>query len=398
MTDATLATRSGVQSLPSRWSAGTWASVISMSAATFALVSAEFLPAGLLTPMAADLGISEGTAGQVVTATATVGAVAALFANVVIGRLNRKLVLVGLSALAVVSNLLAAFATDFWVLLLGRAGLGVALSGFWSLSAAVVARLVGVQALGRGMSIIFVGVTLATIAAPALGALISDWIGWRAAMTATAVAAALALLLQLVSLPSLPADKGNSLFELLRLTGRRGVQLGMLAILLLVTGHMSAFVYVRPFLEQVTLMSASSVALALLAFGVASFVGNIIGGRMADANVRAALIGTGLLLGGAVMAMTVWGGATVPALFLVGVWGFAFGATPIVLQTNASRAALDALEACGSLIVVCFQVAIGLGAAIGGQIVDASGVSHALTFGAVMAFLAAGIGLVARRR
>jgi DHA1 family purine ribonucleoside efflux pump-like MFS transporter len=66
-----------------------------MSAATFALVSAEFLPAGLLTPMAADLGISEGTAGQVVTVTATVGAVEAFFANVVIGWLNRKLVLGG---------------------------------------------------------------------------------------------------------------------------------------------------------------------------------------------------------------------------------------------------------------------------------------------------------------
>jgi DHA1 family purine ribonucleoside efflux pump-like MFS transporter len=398
MTDAILDTHPGIQVFPDRWSVGTWASIVSMSAATFALVSAEFLPAGLLTPMAADLGISEGTAGQVVTATAAVGAVAALFANVVIGRLNRKLVLVGLSALAVISNLLAAFATEFWVLLLGRAGLGIALSGFWSLSAAVVARLVGVQALGRGMAIIFVGVSLATIAAPALGALISDWIGWRAAMAATAAAAALALLLQLISLPSLPAEKGNSLVELFRLTGRRGVQLGMLAILLLITGHMAAFVYVRPFLEQVTVMSTSSVALALLTFGLASVLGNIAGGKMADANVRAALISVGLVLGGAILALTFWGGATVPALCLVGAWGFAFGATPIVLQTNASRAALDALEACGSLIVVCFQLAIGLGAAIGGQIVDVSGVSYSLTFGAVLAFLAAGVGLVSRRR
>lgn len=398
MTDTTLVTDYGAQSLPAPWSAETWASIISMSAATFALVSAEFLPAGLLTPMAADLGISEGTAGQVVTVTATVGAVAALFANVAIGRLNRKLVLLGLSALAVISNLVAAFAIDFWMLLLGRAGLGIALSGFWSLSAAVVARLVGVQALGRGMAIIFVGVSLATIAAPALGALISDWIGWRAAMAATSAAAAVALLFQLVSLPSLPADKNNSLTELLRLTGRRGVQLGMLAILLLITGHMSAFVYVRPFLEQVTLMSTSSVALALLAFGLASVVGNVIGGRMADVNVRAALIGTSLLLGGAVIALTIWGGATAPALFLVGVWGFAFGATPIVLQTNASQAALDALEACGSLMVVCFQLAIGLGAAVGGQIVDGSGVSYTLTFGAVLAFLAVGVALISRRR
>lgn len=113
MTETTLVTDYGAQSLPTRWSAGTWASIISMSAATFALVSAESLLAGVLTPMAADLGISECTAGQVVTVTATVGAVAANFANVAIGPLNRKLVLLGLSALAVTSNLVAAFTTDF---------------------------------------------------------------------------------------------------------------------------------------------------------------------------------------------------------------------------------------------------------------------------------------------
>ena len=63
MTDATF--DAGVSGVPARWSASTWMSVVSMAAATFALVSAEFLPAGLLTPMAADLGISEGTAGSI---------------------------------------------------------------------------------------------------------------------------------------------------------------------------------------------------------------------------------------------------------------------------------------------------------------------------------------------
>ena len=137
---------------PSAWNTATWFAVVSMAATSFALVSAEFLPAGLLTPMARDLGISEGTAGQVVTATASVGAVAALLSNVLIGRLNRKTVLVSLSALAIGSNVLASLATDFWLLLVGRAGLGIALSGFWALSVAVVARLVGANATGRGMS------------------------------------------------------------------------------------------------------------------------------------------------------------------------------------------------------------------------------------------------------
>jgi len=164
------------------WSAATWIAILSMAATSFALVSAEFLPAGLLTPMARDLGISEGTAGQVVTATASVGAVAALLSNVLIGRVNRKTVLVALSALAIGSNILAALATDFWLLLLGRAGLGVAHSAFWASSVAVVARLVGSNATGRGMAVVTLGVSLATIAAPSLGALISDWLGWRTAM------------------------------------------------------------------------------------------------------------------------------------------------------------------------------------------------------------------------
>ncbi|MDA5641598.1 MFS transporter, partial [Agrobacterium sp. ST15.13.013] len=142
-------------------------------------------------------------------------------------------VLVGLSALAIGSNILASVAADFWLLLLGRAGLGIALSGFWALSVAVVARLVGANSTGRGMAIVTLGVSLATIAAPSMGALISDWVGWRVAMSMTAGLAIIAMLLQIFSLPSLPASTSNSLSDVFRLTRRRSVQLGMLAILLL---------------------------------------------------------------------------------------------------------------------------------------------------------------------
>jgi DHA1 family purine ribonucleoside efflux pump-like MFS transporter len=386
MTDTSLPLGGAVPA-EDRWSMSTKLAVLSMAAATFALVSAEFLPAGLLTPMAADLGISEGAAGQVVTATASVGAVAALFANSAIGKLDRKAVLVGLSALAIVANLVAATATDFWVLLLGRAGLGIALAAFWSLSASVVARLVGVNSLGRGMSIIFVGVSLATIAAPSIGAVVSDWFGWRTAMAATAGAAAIAMLVQLLTLPSLPAGEGTSLGAVFRLLGRRGIQLGMLAVLLLVTGHFAGFVYVRAFLEQVTQLPTNAVAGALLGYGVASVIGNVAGGRLADANVHVALIITGVSLTVATLALILWGAQSSAAFAFVALWGFAFGTAPIVLQTNLSRAALDALEASGSLMVVCFQVAIAVGAVVGGSIVDGYSVIGTLAFAAIMAAL-----------
>ena len=370
---------------PAAWSSATWFAVLSMAATSFALVSAEFMPAGMLTPMARDLGVSEGMAGQVVTATASVGAVTAILSNVLIGRLNRKTVLVALSALAVGSNILAATATDFWLLLLGRAGLGIALSAFWALSVAVVARLVGANATGRGMAIVTLGVSLATIAAPSMGALISDWLGWRTAMAMTAGLAALAMLLQWLSLPTLPATTSNSLADVFRLTRRRGIQIGMLAILLLMTGHFAGSVYVRPFLEQVTLLATGPIALALLGFGIAAVIGNIAGGRLADANIRIALAVTAALMAFAALALVLWGVHIGVAFGFAALWGFAFGMAPVVLPTNLSRAAPDALEAAGSLMVTSFQVAITIGAVVGGYIVDTYGATGPLTLTAILA-------------
>jgi DHA1 family purine ribonucleoside efflux pump-like MFS transporter len=370
---------------PAAWNVATWFAVLSMAATSFALVSAEFLPAGLLTPMARDLGISEGTAGQVVTATAAIGAVTALLSNVLIGRMNRKTVLVGLSALAIGANILAALATDFWLLLLGRAGLGIALSGFWALSVAVVARLVGANATGRGMAIVTLGVSLATIAAPSVGALISDWLGWRSAMAMTAGLAALAMLLQVLSLPTLPASTGNSLADVFRLTWRRGFQLGMLAILLLMTGHFAGSVYVRPFLEKVTLLETGPIAMALLGFGIAAVMGNIAGGRVADVNIRMALAMTAALMAFAALALVLWGVHIGAAFGFVTLWGFAFGMAPVVLPTNLSRGAPDALEAAGSLMVVSFQVAISIGAVFGGYVVDHYGAVGPLTLTSALA-------------
>ncbi|MVA32172.1 MFS transporter, partial [Agrobacterium vitis] len=285
----------------------------------------------------------------------------------------------------------------FWLLMLGRAGLGIALSGFWALSVAVVSRLVGTNATGRGMAIVTLGVSLATIAAPSIGALISDWLGWRSAMSMTAGLAALAMLLQIICLPTLPSSTSNSLSDVFRLTRRRGVQLGMLAILLLMTGHFAGSVYVRPFLEQVTLLETGPIALALLGFGVASVIGNVAGGRMADASIHMALAVTAVLMASAALALVLWGSYVGVAFSLVTLWGFAFGMAPVVLPTNLSRSAPDALEAAGSLMVVSFQVAITIGAVVGGYVVDHYGAAGPLTLTAALAALTVALALTQPR-
>jgi predicted MFS family arabinose efflux permease len=133
------------------------------------LIVAEFLPAGLLTPMARTFGITEGAAGQAVTATSVVAVLASLGIAYATQRHDRRRVLLGLSALLVLANGMVALAPSYAVLLVGRLVLGVALGGFWSMTTAVAARLVPPDQLGRALSIIFGASSFAAVlAAPSV--------------------------------------------------------------------------------------------------------------------------------------------------------------------------------------------------------------------------------------
>ncbi|CAN2536127.1 Purine+ribonucleoside+efflux+pump+NepI [Methylocapsa aurea] len=110
-----------------------WAAIGSMTLGVFALVAAEFLPASLLTPMAADLRVTEGAAGQAVTATALVALISAVLVAAVTRRIDRRYLLIGFSALLIASNLLVAAAPSLPLLIAGRVLLGVGLGGFWAM-------------------------------------------------------------------------------------------------------------------------------------------------------------------------------------------------------------------------------------------------------------------------
>ena len=154
-----------------------WGAVIAMTLGVFGLVGAEFLPASLLTPMAVDLRISEGMAGQAVTATAAVALVTSLLITVVTRKLDRRLVLIGLSVLLIFSNLLVAMSSNLAMLLVGRVLLGMALGGFWTLSAATMMRLVPEAVVPKALSVMFLGVSAATVFAAVLFALVFG-AGW----------------------------------------------------------------------------------------------------------------------------------------------------------------------------------------------------------------------------
>ncbi len=366
-----------------------WGAVMAMTLGVFGLVGAEFLPASLLTPMADDLGISEGMAGQAVTATAAVALVTSLLITVVTRKLDRRLVLLGLSVLLIFSNILVAMSSNLAMLLVGRVLLGMALGGFWTLSAATMMRLVPEAVVPKALSVMFLGVSAATVFAAPVGSYVGDIVGWRNVFLGAAVLGALALVVQLATLPSLP-PRGHSRFgTLVEVLARPGVGFAMFAILLVFTGHFAFFTYIRPFLETVTGVGVEGVAAVLLGFGIATFFGNYLGAVLLERSMRLTLTIMPVVMGALAISLSVFGGNLIGDAAMVALWGLAFGAVPVAWSTWITRAVPDEAESAGGLFVAAINFAIATGAAAGGALFDANGVSSVFVASGVVLFLAA---------
>lgn len=368
-----------------------WAAVVSLSLGVFGLVTAEFLPVSLLTPLAGDLGISVGAAGQAVTATAVVGAIVAPTMAIMTRGVDRRYVMWAFSLALLLSNLIAAFATNFAMLLTARIILGVALGGFWSMAAAMAMRLVPMRLMPRAMSIILTGVSFATVSAAPIGAYIGDVWGWRTAFFSAAGVGLLALVAQLATLPSLPPIGSPSIATLLALLKRPSLRLALFTVLLAVSGHFAGFTYIRPLLEEVPMLSVASISLVLLGFGIGGFFGNFAGAFLLERSLRVEVALGAFAIGLMAVLLILFGATPWLAAVAVTIWGFAFSMLPVGLSTWMVRAAPDEAEGAGGLLVATFQIAIASGALLGGVFVDGFGALGATTYAAIAALLGAAL-------
>ena len=356
-----------------------WGAVVSMMFGVFGLVTAEFLPASLLTPIARDLGVTEGLAGQAVTATAGVALVTSLLVATATRGIDRRLLLLAFSALLIASNLLVAIAPSLPLLVLGRVLLGVALGGFWTMSAATTMRLVPAAQVPRALSIIFSGVSAATIFAAPFGSYVGDVAGWRAVFLMAAGLGAIALAVQLATLPSMESHRHTRLRTLVDVLTRPRIGLGMIAVTLVFAGHFALFTYIRPFLETVTGVGVGGMSAILLGFGVANFFGTLLGGFMLERDMRLTLMAMPLAMGVLGLVLAALGSAPLADAIMIALWGVAFGAVPVAWSTWITRTVPDEAESAGGLFVAAIQLAIATGAAAGGLLFDASGARGVFT-------------------
>lgn len=380
-----------------RSSSAAWGGVVAIALGMASLSATQSLPISLLTPIARDLRINEGLAGQTVTATAAVGLLTSLVIAAATRTLNRRTLLVVLSGLQVVANLLVAVASTLPILMAGRMILGVAVGGSWALAAPLILRLVPVSRVPRAFAILFAGSALAKIAAAPLSSALEPLVGWRRIALGLAAVSLVVAVWQAATLPSLPASGTTRFATLFHLLKRASIRRGLLGIILAFSGHHTFFTYVRPFLEHMSHVGAQDFSGMLLGFGIASFVGIALAAPLVEGHLRLTLVLMPLLMSIIASGLAVGGDIPWVPGVLIALWGLTASIIPVGWSTWLTRAAPDEAESGGGLFVAVTQLATTLGAAVGGVAFVRYGTLGIVSLSGTILFLAALVTIIGLR-
>ncbi|MGO4766278.1 MFS transporter [Cupriavidus sp. 2KB_3] len=370
-----------------------------MALCVFALIASEFMPVSLLTPIASDLRVSEGVAGQAIAVSGAFAVLTGLLLPALAQRLDRKTVLLCMTASMAVSGALIASAQGLVMYMMGRILIGVSVGGFWSMSAATAIRLVPAPKVPCALAIFNGGNALATVIAAPLGSFIGSLVGWRGAFFGLVPVAVLAFAWQWASLPSMPADApAPGSRNALRLLSEPLVLRGMAAVGLLFMGQFALFTYVRPFLETTTNVNASTLSLVLLAIGVAGLIGTAFIGWFLSRNLYRTLVAIPLAMAAVAVALALFGEQTGAAVGLLAMWGLLATAAPVGWWSWLATTLPESAEAGGGLMVAVVQLAIALGSTVGGLLFDAHGYASTFGFSALLLVSAAALALTTANR
>lgn len=369
-----------------------WGGIFALTLCVFVLIASEFMPVSLLTPLARDLSVTEGLAGQGIAVSGALAVLTSLTLSQLAGSMNRKYLLLGMTLLMALSGTIIAFAPNYPVYITGRALIGIAIGGFWSMSAATAIRLVPQHQVSRALAIFNGGNALAMVVAAPLGSYLGATIGWRGAFLCLVPVAIVAFIWQCYSLPDMKGnDRATSRGTVFRLFRQTAVIAGMLACGLFFMGQFALFTYVRPFLETVTHVSDSGLSLILLTIGVSGFVGTLVIAMALNASFYLTLMAIPLLMATIAGGLILTGHNVWAVAALLGLWGMLATAAPAGWWTWIARTLPEDAEAGGGLMVAVIQLAIALGSTTGGMMFDYLGWQSTFLMSGLLLLSAAGV-------
>ncbi len=356
-----------------------WAGLLTLSALIFTSVTSEFLPTGLLPEISEELRVSESQVGLLVTVFAGTVVLSAAPLSVLTRRYSRKFLVVVVLMVFALANVLAALAPTYEWLVGARVLGGLAHGLFWAVVGAYSAHLVPKHQLGRAIAITGGGGTAAFVLGVPLGTAIGHAVGWRLAFGSIAV---IVIILTMVTAKLLPAvshgvqlSTGEIAIPMRKdRTVPAVIAVGVILILIAL-GHNLFYTYIAPFLIGPVGVDPGSVAGVLFLYGLAGALGLALAGTLGDRFPQLTLIVAVLLVMVAVLVIGMFSSMSGVVLVAIFVWGVAFGALPSLMQTRMMHtASLRVRDAAAAYFTTSFNVAISVGALLGGVALDGWGI------------------------
>ena len=345
--------------------------LLAFTVAGFLAIVTETSPAGLLPQISDGLGVSEGVAGQLLTAYALGSVVAAIpIITATRGWRRRPLLLWAIGTL-MVTNAICAASPSITVTLVFRFAAGMAAGVVWGLLAGYARRMVAASIQGRALAIVGVGQPIALSLGVPLGSWLGSIAGWRADFWAMS-AVALGLMVWIrTAVPDAPGEPAESRAPLAAVLVTPGVRPVLVVIFAWILAHNVLYTYIAPFVDERGMKG--SVPLVLLVFGVSAVLGVTGTGVVVDSRLRhATLISlAGFAIATAVLAL----GLHIAAVtyLAVALWGLTFGGAPTLLQTAIADAGGNSADVAQSMLVTVFNLAVAGGGALGGVLIGWSG-------------------------
>lgn len=363
--------------------------LLALAISAFAIGTTEFISVGLLPLIAEDMHISVTTAGLTVSLYALGVTFGAPVLTSVTSKIPRKTLLLWIMVVFIIGNALAASATSIGMLLVARVVSAFSHGVFMSIGSTIAADVVPEHRRASAISIMFTGLTVATVTGVPIGTFIGQQFGWRVAFIIIVAIGAAALVANALLVPSDLRKGGKASFR----DQYKLVTNGRLLLMFMITalgygGTFVVYTYLSPMLQTVTGFGESTVAIILLVYGVAIAIGNMAGGKLANRNTLRALFYMFIIQAIVLFAMyftAPYKAAGLMTLILMGL--FAFMNVP-GLQSHvvvlAERYVPSAVDVASAINIAAFNAGIAIGSYLGGVITDSIGLIHTAWIGALM--------------
>ncbi|MEK5069201.1 MFS transporter [Sporosarcina sp. FSL K6-1508] len=368
--------------------------LLALAISAFAIGTTEFISVGLLPLISQDLDISVTTAGLTVSLYALGVMIGAPVLTSVTSRMPRKSLLLWIMVVFIIGNGIAASATSIAVLLAARVISAFAHGVFMAIGSTIAADLVPENRRASAISIMFTGLTVATITGVPFGTFIGQQFGWRFAFVAIVVIGIAGFIANSILVPSdLRQSPPTTIRDQVKLVTNSRILLVLAITALGYGGTFVVFTYLSPLLQTITGFKQETIVLILLVYGVAIAIGNMIGGKLSNKNPVGSLfymfIAQAIVL--FVLTFTVpFKVAGLVTIIFMGLFAFMnVSGLQVYVVTLAERFVPSAIDVASAMNIAAFNAGIAMGAFLGGVVTDSIGLIHTAWIGGTMVLIAA---------